>query len=119
MAKGDYETKDSGEREQFNTGSQRDTRKGKGRYDLLPVRAILRDAQLLERGADKYGDRNWELGQPLSRYADSGLRHFMQALQGCTDEDHWAAVRFNVGAIMEQQGRIAEGTLDAVLDDLP
>jgi len=119
MAKGDYETKDSGKREQFDTGSQRDTRDGKGRYDLIPQRARRRLALLYERGAKKYGDNNWRLGQPNSRFMDSLLRHADEAAQGMVDEDHLAAVVFNAYAIMDQQERIAEGTLDAVLDDLP
>ncbi|HUS51203.1 MAG TPA: dATP/dGTP diphosphohydrolase domain-containing protein, partial [Candidatus Paceibacterota bacterium] len=69
------EVKDSGKRQDFDTGSRRDTRDGKGRYDLLPVRAIKRLAKHYENGAKKYGDRNWEKGQPLSRYLDSALRH--------------------------------------------
>ena len=32
-----YVTKDSGQREEFATGSQRDSRDGKGRFDLLPA----------------------------------------------------------------------------------
>jgi hypothetical protein len=115
----DFETKDSGAREQFDTGSQRDTRKGKGRFDLLPPRAIRRLAQLYERGANKYGDRNWEKGQPCSRYLDSMLRHAFAVSQGVVDEDHLAAVAWNALAIIDQQERIAEGLLDSSLDDLP
>ena len=74
--------KDSGQRQEWETGSVRDIRKGKGRYDLLPVYAVSRLAKHLELGADKYGDRNWELGQPLSRYLDSALRHLFQVLEG-------------------------------------
>lgn len=33
-------TKDSGQREAFSTGSQRDSREGKGRYDLLPANVL-------------------------------------------------------------------------------
>lgn len=61
------EVKDSGKRQEFQTGSIRDTREGKGRYDLLPPHAIFRLAKHFENGAKKYGDRNWEKGQPLSR----------------------------------------------------
>ena len=54
--------KDSGKGRKWNTGSVRDTRTNKGRYDLLPVYAIKRLAQHFEHGAVKYGDRNWEKG---------------------------------------------------------
>ena len=99
--------KDSGKREEFPTGSRRDVRSGKGRYDLLSPATLRRDASLLERGAAKYGDRNWEKGQPESRLFDSAFRHLMYHLAGDRTEDHLAAVRWNVGAIMhfEEKGR--------------
>jgi hypothetical protein len=107
-----YIIKDSGKREEFASGMVRDTREGKGRYDLLPVRAIRRDAIQLERGALKYSDRNWELGAPFCRYIDSALRHLCQWLEGDEGEDHLAAARFNIGAIMELQERGRSDELD-------
>ena len=62
----DFVTKDSGERRQFNTGAQRDVVTDKGRYDLISPIMIERLAKLLQRGAEKYNDRNWEKGMPLS-----------------------------------------------------
>lgn len=109
-----FKTLDSGQRETFGTGSVRDTRAGKGRYDLLPPRAIRRLALLYERGAEKYGEHNWEKGQPFSRFADSMLRHAFQAIAGAQDEDHWVAVAWNALAIVELQ---EQGRHD--LDDLP
>lgn len=109
-----YAIKDSGEREVFASGMVRDRREGKGRYDLLPCRALRRYAQHLEHGCDKYGDRNWEKGAPFCRFADSALRHIFQWLEGMEDEDHLAAAMFNIGAIMELQER---GRAD--LDDRP
>jgi len=82
--------KDSGERQQFSTGSVRDTQVGKGRFDLIPTDALRRLAQHYENGARKYGDRNWEKGQPLGRYLDSAFRHLVNVLDGKTDEDHAA-----------------------------
>jgi hypothetical protein len=114
----DFVTKDSGQREQFDTGSRRDSREGKGRYDLLPVHAVARLAQLFERGAVKYGDRNWEKGQPLSRYLDSALRHAFQSLEGREDEDHLAGAVWNLMACIETQHRVRAGQLPAELDDL-
>lgn len=113
-----FETKDSGQRQEFATGSRRDSREGKGRYDLLPVHAVARLAQLFERGAVKYGDRNWEKGQPLSRYLDSALRHAFQALDGREDEDHLAGAVWNLMAAIETQHRVRAGELPAELDDL-
>lgn len=115
----EYPTKDSGQRREFPSGSRRDVREGKGRFDLLPFYGIKRLAGLYERGAVKYGDRNWEKGQPLSSYADSTLRHAFAASAGFTDEDHWAAVAWNALAVIDHQERIAQGHLPAELDDLP
>ena len=82
----DYITKDSGERRKFNTGAQRDVVDGKGRYDLISPIMIERLAKLLQRGAEKYNDRNWEKGMPLSVYMDSGMRHLFKFLEGHRDE---------------------------------
>lgn len=113
------EIKDSGKREQFETGSRRDTREGKGRYDLLPTRALHRLAQHFENGSAKYGDRNWEKGQPLSRYLDSALRHAFKYLQGERDEDHAAAACWNLLCMIETDERIRAGMLPEALYDLP
>lgn len=104
---------------EFNTGSRRDSRQGKGRFDLLPPAALKRVAQHFERGADKYGERNWELGQPLSVYLDSGGRHWSQVLAGDDDEDHAAAWVWNALAFIETRERIRRGELPEELDDIP
>jgi len=111
--------KDSGKREAFDTGSQRDTREGKGRFDLLSPFVLERDSVHLENGARKYGDRNWEKGQPLSRYLDSAMRHLNKYLMGHLDEDHLAAARWNIAAIMHTELMIKMGLLPEELDDLP
>jgi len=116
--KGWNEVKDSGVREEFNTGSKRDSRNGKGRFDLLPFYAIQRLARVYENGATKYGDNNWRLGQPCSRYLDSALRHLMKAGAGWEDEDHFAQAMWNVAAIIETQKMVELGTAPKELDDL-
>jgi len=110
----DYVIRKEAEQESFASGMVRNSRKGKGRYELLPPRAIRRWAQHLERGAAVYADRNWEQGAPFCRFMDSALRHCFQWLEGMEDEDHLAAAMFNVAAIMELQER---GRID--LDDRP
>lgn len=110
---------DSGERQSFETGSVRDTRKGKGRFDLLPCYALIRLAQHYENGAVKYGDRNWERGQPLSRYLDSAMRHLVKYLGGSREEDHLAAVAWNALGYIETEKWIADGILPAELNDMP
>lgn len=114
-----WATKDSGERQEFDTGARRDTQSGKGRYDLLPPLAVRRLAGVYQRGADKYGDRNYEKGIPLTRYIDSALRHTFQLLEGNVDEDHAAQAAWNLLSLIHTQEAIARGLLPLELDDLP
>jgi len=109
--------KDSGKREEFDTGSRRDSREGKGRYDLIPPYSLKRLAVHYENGAVKYGDANWQKGQPLGRYLDSAMRHMQNTLNGDTDEDHPAAAAWNMFAFMWTANEIEEGRLPAELDD--
>lgn len=104
----EYTTKDSGERARFESGMQRDTEAGKARFDLLMAEGVpyeaqflTRCAELLGRGAEKYDARNWERANSeaeMARMKSSAFRHFMQWLAGETDEDHAAAVVFNLYA---------------------
>lgn len=103
-----WETLDSGKRETCTSGMRRDTQEGKPRFDLILPKSLpyqftmlTRWASLMERGAKKYGVRNWERGngvEELERAEASALRHMMQWLGGETDEDHAAAVFFNIAA---------------------
>lgn len=111
--------KDSGENEEFSTGSVRDNPEGKGRFDLTAPYAMFRIARHYENGSDRYGDRNWELGQPLSRYLDSAERHLTKIKMGLEDEDHLSAACWNLMAIIETQKRIELGILPKELDNLP
>lgn len=114
-----FVTKDSGERRQFATGAQRDVVTGKGRYDLISPIMIDRLAQLLQRGAEKYDDRNWEKGMPLSVYVDSGLRHLYKFLEGHRDEDHLIAAIWNLQALLHIEEMVKRGKLSKDLLDLP
>jgi hypothetical protein len=101
-------TKDSGQRQEFDTGMVRDTQDGKPRYDLIPSLALKRVALLYARGADKYGESNWMRGQPYSRTLASLERHLHEWKQGTApEEDHLAAVAWNALALMfyEETGR--------------
>ena len=48
-----------------------------------------------EAGAEKYGENNWKLGQPLHVLLDSGMRHNCKAIAGITDEPHFRATAWN------------------------
>lgn len=95
-----YTTKDSGQRQSFDTGSVRDTQEGKPRYDLMPTNALTRVADLYARGAAKYDDNNWKKGQPFSRVYASLFRHMIQWRDGDKEEDHLAAVVWNAFSLM-------------------
>lgn len=101
------------------TGAVRNNRQGKGRFDLLPPRAIREVAIHFEEGGSQHGDRNWEKGQPLSWYLDSAIRHSFQVSEGATDEPHARAAAWNWLCFIETKARIAAGLLPAELDDLP
>lgn len=100
----EYVTKDSGERQNFNSGARRDISTGKTRPDLISVKAIRRWADLMARGAEKYGSRNWELGMPVSRFQESAERHLLNYKEGDREEDHLAAILFNIGAMIHFEG---------------
>jgi len=105
--------KDEGSRVSFETGAIREPATGKGRYDLLSPIADHRTALRLEAGAAKYLPRNWESGMPFSRCLDAAFRHLNQYKLGLRDEDHLAAARFNLDALMHLEATHPE------LDDLP
>lgn len=111
--------KDSGERQQFTTGSVRDTSEGKGRFDLLPYYSILKLAQHFEEGAKKYAADNWRKGQPLSRYFDSAQRHLAKFAMGFQDEPHMTAAIWNLMCYVETAKRIEMGQLPKDLKDFP
>lgn len=104
-----YDTKDSGERVDFASGMRRDTDKGKPRYDLIDGEFLRRWAELMARGAEKYGENNWRLAntpEELKRFRASAFRHFMQWIDGDFDEDHAVAVAFNITAAEYVKGQI-------------
>lgn len=107
-----FVTKDSGKREEFKTGSKRDTQDGKPRFDLIPPTSLHRLADLYARGAEKYGDNNWQKGQPMSRVYASLFRHLIAWREGKRDEDHMAAVAWNAFALMFYEDKMPE------MDDL-
>lgn len=49
--------------------------KGKARYDLVPPGPIQELAELFGKGAEKYGDRNWEKGMDWGRVFAAMQRH--------------------------------------------
>ena len=111
--------KDSGTRSEFGTGAVRDAQEGKGRMDLMPVRAMFEVAKVFETGAKKYAAHNWMKGIPLSRFFDSGIRHAYKYLRGDRDEPHDAMACWNFLCLIDTRMRIEEGLLPESLNDLP
>jgi hypothetical protein len=100
----------------------RDTQEGKARFDLMrPVgipyseQFMTRVAELMTRGIGKYGLRNWEKAdsqEELDRFMGSAERHLHQYLAGETDEDHAAAVVFNLLAAESTRWKMKQKDAD-------
>lgn len=115
----EFITKDSGKREEFSTGMKRDIQSDKPRYDLIGTSGwemIKRWAELMGRGAIKYGELNFEKAETeeeMKRFKSSALRHMIQYFNGDTDEDHAAAVFFNVAGVEMVKNKLKRGMTDA------
>jgi len=82
-----------------------------GKIDYL----LVRDGPMFERwaahltaNAEDKGKRNWlnaHDAEDLARFRESAARHFEQWLRGDTDEDHAAALFFNVNGAEYVHGR--------------
>ena len=95
--------KQSEENTQFSTGAQRDDRKGKLRFSLVPHKPLERVMQRYIDGAETYGENNWMKGMKYSVYYDSALRHLMKFWEGKDSEDHLAAAAWNIFALMQEK----------------
>ena len=97
---GKYTVKDSGRRKRFEGGGVRDTDDDKVDYSLVFDGPMLdRWAEHLTKGARKYEPRNWMRFCDEEAYQHavrSAVRHMRQWLRGDEDEDHAAAVFFNI-----------------------
>ena len=103
--------KDSGTRQEFETGSVRDVSAGKGRFDLVPYLPQELLAKHYEEGIEKYGERNWEKGQPLKNFLNSADRHLLKFLNGRIDENHLSACVWNIYGYQWTENEIIEGRL--------
>lgn len=97
--------KDSGKRQQFESGMVRDTREGKTDYtSILDGPMLTRWAEHLTKAKVKYPDirpgvANWTLAageEELNHFKKSAFGHFIKWIRGDRDEDHAAALYFNV-----------------------
>jgi hypothetical protein len=106
-SKEEFITKDSGKRQQYNSGMVRDLQDDKpDLYQWMPSNVPwgpdnmwYRLGMAAQRGANKYGRRNYEHAnspEELERFKASALRHLMQYIHGERDEDHAVACIFNL-----------------------
>lgn len=111
-----YEIKDSGQRQEFAGGMVRDTTEDKTLWHLVADGPILqRWAEHLTKGARKYSARNWMLAsgqEEYERFRESAFRHFMQWWAGDRDEDHAAAVVFNLNGAEYIRDRLPKKEFD-------
>ena len=100
-----FTIKDSGKRQVFEGGMQRDTQDGKVDWWRVYNGPLLeRWAIHVTKAAAKYPDvapgvPNWTLAsgeEEMFRFKASAARHFAQWMRGDTDEDHMSAVAFNL-----------------------
>lgn len=100
-----YAVKDSGQRQSFESGMVRDVQTNKiGWHRVADGPMLKRWAEHITKGGVKYpdvapGKPNWTLASgeaELQRFRQSAFRHFMSWFNGETDEDHAAAVMFNL-----------------------
>ena len=71
------------------------------RMDLLPPDSLMHAATHFGRGAQKYADRNWELGYEWSKSYGALLRHLMLWWDGeDTDEDESFGAFHHLDAVL-------------------
>lgn len=109
----EFQVKDSGQRAQFGSGMVRDVTDGKPDYSLAFDGPMFeRWAVHLTKGAAKYSKRNWmqaDGDEEMARFKESACRHFVQWMRGDTDEDHAAALFFNVSGVEYVKARRERG----------
>jgi hypothetical protein len=70
------------------------------KIDDIFTEALTKAAIQYEKGAIKYSERNWEKGIPMSHRFNSCVRHILKAYKGMNDEDHYAALIWNLYALI-------------------
>ena len=81
---------------------------------------LKRLAELYARGADKYGDWNWQKAEtPIEyqRFIGSAFRHFEQWRAGNQDEDHASGAIWNIMAYEWHMERVAKEEPDTKEQD--
>lgn len=101
----------------FNTGATKNISKGKGRYDLIPCEALEALAKRFEFGVEQGHEENgYRKGIPDNVLFDSAMRHLNQARAGYEDEDHLAAVMWNVSVLIFNREQRPKSTIEVNFD---
>jgi hypothetical protein len=83
----------------YGSGMVRSAQAGKPDYTLLDLVMLERRAAHMTAQVPSKGHNNWRLAhteEDLQRFLASAWRHFIAWQRGDTDEDHAAALCFNV-----------------------
>ena len=92
---------------------------GKLPYELISPYALEHLAKVLQMGAEKYDERNWEKGIPYSKLFGAMLRHIFSWWMGADEDEEsglhpLAHAMFHCMAILHFESLKEEG-----LDDRP
>lgn len=117
MAEGGFVIKDSGQRESYTSGMVRDVTGDKTNVALAFDGPMLwRWAHHLTLGAVKYAKRNWMKASgeaELERFRESAARHFAQWYRGDADEDHAAAILFNINGAEYVKDKLRRASVES------
>ena len=101
------------EKEIFNTGAERESKKNKSRPDLISPYFMERLGFVLAKGAIEHDERNWEKGLPDKSAEASLYRHWlgyqMSKSKGCSstigkpDDHHLGQMAFNLMVLIHNE----------------
>lgn len=97
----------------FKTGAVRDLESGKEDYtETISWTAFKRYAQYMTSKKSRYGSGNFKKGIPIDSYERSLIRHLQKYMANKYEngdseknEDHLAAMVFNIFGIMHEEAR--------------
>lgn len=84
----------------FDSGAVRDSSSGKPNVHDMQGYTLLRFGYHMELGEQNYGSGNYLKGIPDEVAMESLARHYAKERAGYTDEDHKAAMIFNLQILM-------------------